>query len=248
MSLPILIPARNEAEFIGNTLDTLPDDVQPVVLANGCQDDTAEIARATGATVMEFEEPSKLRALQEALKMLNHELLTGFVIIDADTTVVWKSFTSSVYRHLGDSAISMVQSPVIFGQLETNRPLFWRSVWHYANDLRKFLHGQKPIHGSRMILRPNQSAIDEIVELPELWPGDDRAIHDVMLANGADYVYTHDPSLLVITNERGHGSVIDQYLRFEKWKASRDEWWQSHGPEDSVPYREWIDSRADAGQ
>lgn len=79
LSGSIIIPAHNEASVIGRTLGALGplsgEGIEIVVVANGCTDDTAEVARAAlpSALVIETEVPSKPAALRlgeaEATKM-----------------------------------------------------------------------------------------------------------------------------------------------------------------------------------
>jgi Glycosyl transferase family 2 len=69
----VVIPAHDEARVIGRCLDALflgvpPGELEVVVACNGCQDDTADVARASGhpVTVLELAEPSKPGALRAA--------------------------------------------------------------------------------------------------------------------------------------------------------------------------------------
>ncbi len=57
-TLALIIPAYNEAEVIGETLDALPAGMfaQVIVAVNGSTDSTAAIARAHGATITETAE------------------------------------------------------------------------------------------------------------------------------------------------------------------------------------------------
>jgi poly-beta-1,6-N-acetyl-D-glucosamine synthase len=96
VSITVLIPAHNEAEWIERTVANLAKQTcQPsrvVVAANGCSDDTAKIAAAAGAEV--FETPKDPHRKAGALnKALNRILPTmaddDFVFIqDADTLPV----------------------------------------------------------------------------------------------------------------------------------------------------------------
>lgn len=67
----VVIPAHNEAVTIGRNLRALrrgtrDDDLEVVVVCNGCTDQTAEAARAADprARVIEIEEPSKAEAVR----------------------------------------------------------------------------------------------------------------------------------------------------------------------------------------
>jgi poly-beta-1,6-N-acetyl-D-glucosamine synthase len=92
----VLIPAHNEAEWIGKTIANLAEQTCPpsriVVAANGCSDDTAAAAAAAGAEV--FETPKdphrKAGALNKALNRILPTLADDdFVFIqDADTLPV----------------------------------------------------------------------------------------------------------------------------------------------------------------
>ena len=48
----VVLPALNEAAAIGWVLQRMPDGYHPIVVDNGSTDNTAEIARAMGATVI----------------------------------------------------------------------------------------------------------------------------------------------------------------------------------------------------
>ncbi|WP_424528689.1 glycosyltransferase [Sphaerisporangium viridialbum] len=68
-SASVIIPAHNEARVIGRLLARLlaeagPDEFDVVVVANGCDDDTASVARGFGVTVIETPVPSKREALR----------------------------------------------------------------------------------------------------------------------------------------------------------------------------------------
>ncbi|GII64084.1 hypothetical protein Skr01_41690 [Sphaerisporangium krabiense] len=85
-SASVIIPAHNEARVIGRLLERLLAEARDgefdiVVVANGCEDDTADVARGYGVRVVETEIPSKREALR-----LGDEAATGHprVYLDAD--------------------------------------------------------------------------------------------------------------------------------------------------------------------
>lgn len=64
----VVIPAHDERTVIGRCLRSLADGALPgeldvIVVANACHDDTAEIARAAGARVVETPVAGKSHAL-----------------------------------------------------------------------------------------------------------------------------------------------------------------------------------------
>jgi glycosyltransferase involved in cell wall biosynthesis len=82
----VIVPAHNESTVIDRCLRSvsaaaygLP--VEIVVVCNGCTDNTADIARAAGATVLELDEPGKARALNAG-----DAAVAGFprIYLDAD--------------------------------------------------------------------------------------------------------------------------------------------------------------------
>ena len=96
MNVSILVPAHNEAAVIRKLLaslrqlDYLPDLLTPLVIADNCTDETATIARAAGARVLERTsetERAKGYALRYALEQLAAagEVYDAYVIVDADT-------------------------------------------------------------------------------------------------------------------------------------------------------------------
>lgn len=85
----IVVPAHNEERVLGRTLSALLDDAAPgefdvVVVANGCTDATADVARGfAGVRVVETEVPSKSNALR-----LGDEVAAGFPRLYLDADVV----------------------------------------------------------------------------------------------------------------------------------------------------------------
>lgn len=99
MTISVVIAAHNEAQVIGRCLDALiaggygREDLDVTVVANGCVDDTAGVARArSGVRVIELTEASKAAALNAG-----DEVATSFprVYLDGDMT-----FTADQIRTL----------------------------------------------------------------------------------------------------------------------------------------------------
>ncbi len=87
----IIMPAHNEVEVLGETLDQLlsflPDSVSVLVVADNCADQTAEIARTRAVTVIEREEPSKRgkgHALAFGRDWLKQSPPDCVIVLDAD--------------------------------------------------------------------------------------------------------------------------------------------------------------------
>lgn len=94
--IAIVIPAHNESECILQTLhscissDYPKEKFQLVVIADNCQDNTANIARQAGIRVLErFDDHNKGKgfALAFAFSVLLKEHFDAFLVIDADCTI-----------------------------------------------------------------------------------------------------------------------------------------------------------------
>ena len=86
----VLIPAHNEADWLPACLDALcaadpvAGPVEVIVVANGCTDDTAELARGWALRVLELAQGSKLGALNAGEAAARGAVL---VYLDADVLV-----------------------------------------------------------------------------------------------------------------------------------------------------------------
>jgi cellulose synthase/poly-beta-1,6-N-acetylglucosamine synthase-like glycosyltransferase len=90
----VLVPAHNEEVVIGSTLEKLTPALKKqdrlVVVADNCNDATAEIARSMGATVIErhdIKRKGKGYALDYGLQFIESDPPDVLVIIDADCIV-----------------------------------------------------------------------------------------------------------------------------------------------------------------
>ncbi|MEU7804111.1 glycosyltransferase [Micromonospora arborensis] len=98
MRISVIMPAFNEAAGIGGVLRRLLEspqfgaDMEVVVAANGCTDDTAAVARSFGVHVLEISTPSKAAAMNAADQASSGDIL---IYVDADVPV-----TAEVLRQL----------------------------------------------------------------------------------------------------------------------------------------------------
>ncbi|MEM7233133.1 MAG: glycosyltransferase family 2 protein [Planctomycetota bacterium] len=96
LRLAIVVPSHNEEASIGACVRSLDDArqgderVQIVVVADNCEDATAQVAKDAGARVLErnnLEERGKGHALAWAFDQLLEEEHDAFVVVDADSEV-----------------------------------------------------------------------------------------------------------------------------------------------------------------
>ncbi|HIK46462.1 MAG TPA: glycosyltransferase family 2 protein [Leptolyngbyaceae cyanobacterium M65_K2018_010] len=112
-TLAVLMPAHNEAAGLGKTLAGLLPELQPqdriLVVADNCNDETAAIARAAGAQVVERNHPTqrgKGYALDYGLKHLQQNPPDVVVFMDADCDL-----EAGGLRQLAEQALA-VRRPV----------------------------------------------------------------------------------------------------------------------------------------
>jgi hypothetical protein len=167
----IIIPAHNEARVIGRLLRQLVAEAQPgefdiVVVANGCTDDTAEVAASFGPAVrvISISVASKSKALEAG-----NQAVDGFprIYVDADVEL----HTRDV-RALAEA----LRRPGVLGagpQLTNNladRP--WLIRWYYA-VWEQLPAVQTGLFG-RGVIGVSESGYKRIADLPPLL-GDDLA-------------------------------------------------------------------------
>jgi Glycosyl transferase family 2 len=112
----VVIPAHNEAQVIGRGLnrlfDSLGSGIEVVVVCNGCNDGTAEVARASGhpLTVIELDVASKAEALRAA-----DRFATAFprVYLDADVLVSGAAI-HAVLEHLSHPGAVAARPPIVY--------------------------------------------------------------------------------------------------------------------------------------
>jgi glycosyltransferase involved in cell wall biosynthesis len=119
----VVIPAHNEAAVIGRCLDCLftgvvPGELEVIVVCNGCQDETAALARSSRhpVRVLELEVPSKsaaLRAGDEAATVLPR------LYLDADV-LLHGSAARAVAERLSTGAVA-ARPPVAYSSVASSQ-------------------------------------------------------------------------------------------------------------------------------
>jgi cellulose synthase/poly-beta-1,6-N-acetylglucosamine synthase-like glycosyltransferase len=116
VTVTVLIPAHNEEDLVGQTIDSLmmqsrkPERV--IVIADNCTDRTVEIARSRGVEVFESIENNQKKA--GALNQILSQLLPGMgqndtvMIMDADTVLRQGFIKSAVEHFVRDRGLSAV--------------------------------------------------------------------------------------------------------------------------------------------
>lgn len=146
--LVVLIPAHNEAEALPATLRAILAQHRPadrvVVIPNGCTDDTASVARASGVDVLEL--PRLPHRKSQALNMAWRQFCQDadiVVCLDADTVLPpnalgdWErefaadpmlGGSSSKFTMLGDDLLTRLQKAEFAKWTDTSLKRGWTSV------------------------------------------------------------------------------------------------------------------------
>lgn len=143
-NLVIVIPAHNEESGIAACINNIQASLHNttgcdlVVIADNCQDATAEIARNAGARVIERQHDTKRGkgyALDYAFSQLLSEQVDGFIVIDADSRVDEQLISDFQYAFA--QGFDAVQCRYRLSNPEASyRAKLQRIAWLAFNELR----------------------------------------------------------------------------------------------------------------
>ncbi|MDV6374555.1 glycosyltransferase family 2 protein [Deinococcus arenicola] len=183
-SVAVVIPAYNEAgtvaEVVRVALELTP---QVVVASDGSDDETAAVARAAGATVVELpQNGGKGAALSAALNATNAEYI---VMLDADLTGLTPDHLNRMLR------------PVLDGRLDMSIGVFEGGgfVTDWGNKLTPHLSGQRVCRRDLLLAVPHLGE--------ERWP--EPAITAHLKTTGARWDYVELPHVGQVLKEKKRG-------------------------------------------
>lgn len=220
--IPVIIPAHNEELRIGATLDRLDAATTwPIVISNDSHDGTVAVAEEFGATVIDLEAPGKMPALQAGVKYLGERALDPVIYLDADSYPVFPrswaaAMTRSYDAHTGPAAtngmIAYHEGSVASDSIRTAYRAY-RSVGARLSDDHRIAHG------ANMSTRfATQELLAAYIDMPHIWPGEDRAIAKLVLNHGGVFTPLVDPRSAVSISSRYCMSVQDR-LRLGRRRA-----------------------------
>lgn len=248
MKTPVLIPARNEAEHIGRTLKGLPTDVEPIVIPNGCTDETETIVEQIGATIIRSSSEGKLPSIQAGLQYLGKGALEPLIILDADTVPLfprqWLTHMLKAASSAGEEQPTVVSGAVIYVGIN---PILaaWRNAGHWRNLIRTRSEQDQGVTGGNMLLSlQDPEALDHILALPNYWPRDDTAIRDAILSEKGRSVKSLHPATTALTAGDRFPSLC------ERLRIGHDQTWKGilqtyldEAPPGSLPYADEVSSQ-----
>lgn len=184
-------------------LQSMPRDAEPIVVPNGCTDETAVIASQWGATVVEGAPEGKLPALKEGIKHLGDRALEPFITIDADS---YPRFSENWLRTMRRARkdLNPHAPAVVTGTFAYNGPDPVTAAWNTAASYRYFFKnrsGNGIANGRNMLVDlHDEETLEDLLSMEHLWPGEDTAIKDLVIHRGGEWKQLISPLSLVVTS------------------------------------------------
>ena len=168
LTASVIIPAHNEETTLGRLLSRVAgaDDLDVMVVCNGCSDRTPDVARGFGVRVLEIAEASKTAALQAGAVAAHSPL---HVFLDADVVIDAAGLRSLV-------AAVDVPEPRVAGPLRVMDTT--RSSWAVRSYLRFWerLPAVRSSLAGRGVLALSPAAVHRLGEIPDV-VADDLLVH-----------------------------------------------------------------------
>jgi dolichol-phosphate mannosyltransferase len=171
----VVVPAHNEAERLGRILPTLPYDLVDlvVVIADGCTDATAEVARRHGATVIEKplkEGPGP--GIRDGLRLLRAQDVSLTAVMAANGKHD-PAQVPELVRPLVDEGLDLVRgSRYLRGGYQVNMPRHRRFLIRLFTVLLSLAVGQRVTDGTGGFQAYRLAILDDTrIDLDQPWLG-----------------------------------------------------------------------------
>jgi glycosyltransferase involved in cell wall biosynthesis len=216
MQITVIIPAYNEEAGIGRTLEALttsPDfgpDIDIVVAANGCTDNTVTVARSFGVRVLDLPTPSKTGALNAA-----DAVATSYprIYLDADIVV-----SPALVRALANA----VTTPGTLAAVPRRDVDVSGSSWPVRRYY--FINSRLPVFAGRLFGRGVIAMSKEACERFDRFP--DIIADDMFLDSVVDaHERTEIDAAVRVVAPRKFGELVRRVARA---RAGNDEFWRWH--------------------
>lgn len=237
MSVPVLIPARDEAAHIVKTLESLPKEAEPFVIPNGCTDETAALAGQYGAVVLEGSPDGKLPALQFAIRHLGERALEPFIALDADSRPRFpKRWIGALLKARGEldpDRPAMVTGPFIYGGLGpvTTAIRNTSQRWYLQ---KAYQDPKQPMSGANLLFDLRDEAVVQgILKLPNVWPFEDQALRDRIVDHGGQLAKTIRRSAMIVAD--GRDRHLGLFKELKQGPVANQRWLEESYLADAVP-------------
>ena len=246
MKTPVLIAARNEAEHLDALFQHMPADAEPIVIPNGCDDNTAEIAANYGAVVLEGAPEGKLPALQTGIEYLGDRAVEPFVTLDADSYPRLPETWLPSLRHAREKMTADAPA-VVTGTFVYQGPDPITAAWSSLASMRHLLKSRHDssaaAYGRNMLIDlHDEETVDDLLSMEHIWPGEDNAIKDLIIYRGGEWRQLISPLSMVVTSG-DRGLPLNERLKLGR-RASYAKIMSSYleeAPEGSMSYEDFGD-------
>jgi glycosyltransferase involved in cell wall biosynthesis len=210
----VVVPAHDEGRVIGRLLEAL---VQPdgprlhvVVVANGCTDRTADIARSSpGVQVLELEEGNKQLAMRAgALRAGAHPV----VFVDADVVVSADAVLALVIALAEEGVEAAAPRRVLDLDRSSVLVRSYYALWSALPQVTNGLFG-------RGVIALSVAGRDRVANLP-LYLSDDLALSESFSSDERRVV---DGAVVVVVGPRGVGDLLRRRQRIVMGNREFDE-------------------------
>jgi hypothetical protein len=245
MSVPVLIPARNETSHIVKTLEALPEEAEPFVIPNGCTDETAELADRHGAVVLEGSPEGKLPAMQFAMRHLGERALEPFVTLDADAQPRfpkrWIGALLKARGKLDPDRPAMVTGPFIYEGLDPITAVI-RNTAQRRYLRQAYEDPKEAMSGANLLFDlQNERVLQGVLRLPNVWPFEDEALRDRIVDYGGQLTKTIHRSAMILAD--GNDRHMSLWKELKRTSAANEKWlkasYAADAPPGSIPYWEF---------
>jgi glycosyltransferase involved in cell wall biosynthesis len=205
--LYVLIPAFQEVAYIGRTLRALSRTaVEPLVIVNGEDDGTGNIASGFGAEVIREEEQGKILALQAGVRHLQDQgypVDRPILLTDADSRPLFPSkWPGLMTRDLdeGPAIRSGVVSPFNWNPVATTL----RTASRYREQRQaRTANSIASMWGPNLAINFGKDDVrDQFLELPHIWPGADAVMAKLISDNSGSVQHSLDLAAIVLVSTR----------------------------------------------
>jgi glycosyltransferase involved in cell wall biosynthesis len=244
MSTPVIIAARNEAEQIGYTLDSLSKQAagaEPVVIVNGSTDNTPDIAREAGAIVLESEE-GKMPAIQTGLRYLGKRALDPLLVLDADSHPFSKNWTrrmTNEMQSLPEEQSAIVWAPYIFnGEINPALGAFFSATSMQVSWVDRNKEHPRTIRGGNTgLFMKEYELLESMLSLPNYWPRQDVATFDTMMKHDSTHKVVFHPEAWILTSGYRINNTLKRIIKERRHPSKvTDGSYANEAPAGSQPY------------
>lgn len=230
MKATVLIPAHDEEHYLGRCLEKLDASLtEPIVLANDCSDGTVAVAKKFGAAVFETEQPGKLPAIQNALRLLN-TYGEPFIIIDADTyPLLPRTWVRQMTNQMNPRVPEIRTGPIYYNP--DTRNVFHALLRTVGAEKYARSEGSHLVAEANMALNLDQSTLDEIIVMDHYWPGEGYMMRQKVWEHNGTYSRA-GLQAGVVTSMRRLGTLKDRHNWLQGYRDRAPE--GSIVPEDLV--------------